>query len=224
MRHVIIGNSAAAIGCVEGIRHHDQESAITIVADEPHHTYSRPLISYLLGGLVDESRMSYRPADFYESNRVETMLGVEVTEVAPQQRVISLAGGGTLPYDRLLIATGGKPFVPPVAGSDLQGVFTFGTWDDARRIGRYIDEVHVKSALVIGAGLIGLKTIEALLARGDSGYGRGARGPGAEHHLRSHGLETGRDYPASRRCGDQDQDNGDGNHRSRWAGRSRAAQ
>ncbi len=166
MRHVIIGNSAAAIGCVEGIRHHDQESAITIVADEPHHTYSRPLISYLLGGLVDESRMSYRPADFYESNRVETMLGVEVTEVDPQRRVVSLAGGGTLPYDRLLIATGGKPFVPPVAGSDLQGVFTFGTWDDARRIGRYIDEVHVKSALVIGAGLIGLKTIEALLARG----------------------------------------------------------
>ena len=89
MRHVIIGNSAAAIGCVEGIRKVDKDSSITIVADEPHHTYSRPLISYLLGGLVDESRMAYRPLDFYEKHRVETLLGVEVTHVNPQGRTVS---------------------------------------------------------------------------------------------------------------------------------------
>lgn len=166
MRHVIIGNSAAAIGCVEGIRHYDRESPITIVADEPHHTYSRPLISYLLGGLVDESRMAYRPPDFYEKHRVETLLGVRVTEVNPQRRTVVLAGGGALAYDRLLVATGGKPFVPPVPGTNLQGVFTFITWDEARQIDRFIEDREVKSALVIGAGLIGLKTIEALLARG----------------------------------------------------------
>ncbi|MBN1246013.1 MAG: NAD(P)/FAD-dependent oxidoreductase [Anaerolineae bacterium] len=166
MRHVIIGNSAAAIGCVEGIRHYDRENPITIVADEPHHTYSRPLISYLLGGLVDESRMAYRPADFYEKNRVETLLGVRVTEVTPQSRTLSLAGGGSLAYDHLLVATGGKPFVPPIPGASLQGVFTFITWDEARQIDHFIEDRGVTSALVIGAGLIGLKTIEALLARG----------------------------------------------------------
>jgi NAD(P)H-nitrite reductase large subunit len=110
--------------------------------------------------------MYYRPADFYEKNRVETLLGVHVTEVHPQERSISLAGGGKLAYDRLLIATGGKPFVPPVPGANLRGVFTFITWEEARQMERFIEETGAQSALVIGAGLIGLKTIEALLARG----------------------------------------------------------
>ena len=166
MRYVIVGNSAAAVGAVEAIRRHDLDNPITIVSDEPHHVYSRPLISYLLGGLVDESRMYYRPADFYDRHRVQTMLGVKVERVNPQARTLSLAGGGTLPYDRLLISTGGKPFVPPLPGSDVHGIFTFTTWDDARRIGRYMDEYGVRSAVVVGGGLIGLKTIEALLARG----------------------------------------------------------
>jgi NAD(P)H-nitrite reductase large subunit len=97
---------------------------------------------------------------------VQTMLGVQVERVDPREHALSLAGGGTLPYDRLLISTGGKPFVPPLPGANLNGIFTFTTWDDARRIARYIEENRVESALVVGGGLIGLKTIEALLARG----------------------------------------------------------
>lgn len=165
MRHVIIGNSAAAVGAIEAIRQHDQDSSITVVSDEPEHVYSRPLISYLLGRIVDETRMYYRPPDFYDRYRVETMLGVQVTRINTQEQTISLAGGGTLPYDRVLIATGGKPFVPPVPGADLEGVFTFTRWEDARRINRYIENHTVESALVVGGGLIGLKTTEALMAR-----------------------------------------------------------
>ena len=165
MRTVIIGNSAAAIGTVEAIRQHDQENAITIVSDEPHHVYSRPLICHLLGGLVDEAQMPYRPPDFYERHGVATMLGAKVTDITPHEQTISLAGGGTLPYDQLLIATGGKPFVPPVPGVNLRGVFTFTRWEDAQDIGRYIDDYGVKSALVVGGGLIGMKAIKALMAR-----------------------------------------------------------
>jgi NAD(P)H-nitrite reductase large subunit len=166
MRHVIIGNSAAGIGAVEAIRQYDRDNPITIVADEPHHTYSRPLISYLLGGLVEERRVSFRPADFYQRHNVEAMLGVEVTRVTPSERTIALRGGGLVPYDRLLIATGGKPFVPTLPGANLAGVFTFTRLDEARQISRYIEEHHVESALVVGGGLIGLKTTEALIARG----------------------------------------------------------
>lgn len=165
MRYVIIGNSAAAVGAIEAIRQHDVENPITVVADEPHHVYSRPLISYLLGGLVDEARMPYRPRDFYARHQVETMLGVEVTRVNPAEQRLTLAGGGTLVYDRLLIATGGRPFVPPVPGVDLDGVFTFTRLDDAQRIARYIEKYNARSALVVGGGLIGLKTAEALMAR-----------------------------------------------------------
>ncbi|MCX7681383.1 MAG: FAD-dependent oxidoreductase [Anaerolineae bacterium] len=165
MRYVIIGNSAAAVGAIEAIRQHDTEHPITVVADEPYHVYSRPLISYLLGGMVDEARMAYRPRDFYTRYRVETMLGVEVTQVNSQTQSLMLAGGGVLTYDRLLIATGGRPFVPPVPGVDLEGVFPFTRLDDARQIARYIERHHVRSAVVVGGGLIGLKTAEALMAR-----------------------------------------------------------
>ena len=55
--YVIVGNSAAAIGCVEGIRQVDTKGSILIVSDEPHHTYSRPLISYLLWGKTGRQRM-----------------------------------------------------------------------------------------------------------------------------------------------------------------------
>lgn len=165
IKYVIIGNSAAAIGAVEAIRTYDPENPVTIVADEPHHTYSRPLISYLLGGLVDENRMYYRPADFYQKNQVNTMLGVRVTSVDAQANKLLFEGGGALEYDQLLIASGGKPFVPPVKGADLDGTFTFTTWNDARHIERYIEAQRVESAVVIGGGLIGLKTVEALLVR-----------------------------------------------------------
>ena len=75
MKYVIIGNSAAAVGCIEGIRQIDRESPITLIASEPHHTYSRPLISYLLYGKTDEERMKYRPASFYADNGVEGHAG-----------------------------------------------------------------------------------------------------------------------------------------------------
>ncbi len=165
MRYVIIGNSAAAVGAIEAIRQHDAENPITVVADEPQHVYSRPLISYWLGGMTDEAHLDYRPRDFYARHRVETMLGVEVTQVTPAEQSLTLAGGGTLAYDRLLIATGGRPFVPPVPGAALEGVFTFTRWDDAQRIARYIEKHGARSALVVGGGLIGLKTAEALMAR-----------------------------------------------------------
>ena len=76
MKYVLIGNSAAAVACVEGIRQRDREGDITMVTNEPYHTYSRPLISYLLAGKTDRERMKYRPDDFYEKNRCELIAGV----------------------------------------------------------------------------------------------------------------------------------------------------
>lgn len=171
MKYVIIGNSAAAIGAVEAIRRHDADNPITIISDEPYHTYSRPLISYLLGGVVDETRMYYRPADFYQKNRINTMLGVQVIGIDTAANRVLLDGGGMVEYDRLLIAGGGKPIIPPLKGGELKGIFTFTTWNDARRIAGYIQERNagprrIESAVVIGGGLIGLKTVEALLGRG----------------------------------------------------------
>ncbi len=166
MRYVIIGNSAAAVGAIEAIRQYDSENPITVISDETHHVYSRPLVCHLLGELVDEDRMYYRPLDFYERYGVEPKLGVRATAIDTQEKKVSLAGGGAVSYDRLLLAVGGKPFVPPVEGIDLDGVFTFTKWEDAQKIDRHIKDHDVQTTLIVGGGLIGMKAVKALMARG----------------------------------------------------------
>jgi NAD(P)H-nitrite reductase large subunit len=168
--YLIIGNSVAAMGAIDGIREHDARSLITVVAKEPEHTYSRPLISYLLSGKVDESRMFFRPTDFYEKNNIKALLGVEATSIDTEKRIVKTSDGGSLGFGKLLIATGGRPILPEdIKGMpkgparEKQGVFTFTTWNDARKIKDYIERNSVKKAVVVGGGLIGLKSTEALM-------------------------------------------------------------
>lgn len=164
MNYVIIGNSAAAVGCVEGIRSVDQAGTITVISNEPHHVYSRPLISYLLYGTTDEQRMKYRPDDFYEKNRVDTILGVNATKVDYSAKQVQLDNGACVPFDKLLFATGSSPFVPPMAGLEtVARKFSFMKLDDAQALRTAI---HKESrVLIVGAGLIGLKCAEGILNR-----------------------------------------------------------
>ncbi len=81
LKYVIIGNSTAAVGCIEGIRSVDKTGPITVISDEPYPVYSRPLISYLLYGKTDEERMKYRPDGFYEKNGVKTLFGVKAEKI-----------------------------------------------------------------------------------------------------------------------------------------------
>jgi NAD(P)H-nitrite reductase large subunit len=165
--YLIIGNSTAAMGAVEGIRQADPSQPITLVARESEHTYSRPLISYWLAGKVDDHRMAYRPEDFYPAHGVEALLGVEATGIDLDTRAVTLADGRALGFDTLLLAVGGRPIVPrDLAGSDAAGVFTFTTWEEARALKDYIAEHDVREAVVVGGGLIGLKAVEALQALG----------------------------------------------------------
>lgn len=161
MKYVIIGNSAAAVGCIEGIREKDKKGSITVVSNEIHHTYSRPLISYLLYGKTDEERMKYRPDSFYEDNGVTTMLGHTAVKINPDKKTVELDDGTALSYDKLLVATGSKPFIPPMEGLDtVEKSFTFMTLDDAKAL----DAALTKDSrvLIVGAGLIGLKCAEGI--------------------------------------------------------------
>lgn len=164
MNYVIIGNSAAAVGAVEGIRQVDQKGKITIISDEPYHTYSRPLISYWLAGKVTADNMVYRDGGFYEANGVDAMLGKKAVSVDTKDKKVVLDDGKSVKYDRLLIATGGKPIVPPMKGLDKEGIYTFLKFDDVKAISQAA--TPGKKAVIIGAGLIGLKAAEALLKLG----------------------------------------------------------
>jgi len=158
--YVIIGNSVAAIGAIEAIRTNDQENPITVVSDEPHHTYSRPLISMLLSGKVTEDRMYYRDADFYEKNKVTPILGKKAKSINVEDKVVILEDDQKIPYDKLLIATGGKPFVPPMKGLDKYEILTFTKWDEVKKIKAMAKSA--KHVVVVGGGFIGLKVAESL--------------------------------------------------------------
>jgi NAD(P)H-nitrite reductase large subunit len=161
MNYVIVGNSVAAVGAIRAIRALDQQGTITVISRERHNAYGRPLISYLLGGLINEKRMAYLPDNFYGQHRVNLLLESEVTAVDTTARKVKLAGGDAIPYDRLLLATGGDPFIPPIMGmADKDRIFTFTTWDDAARLKGIAEDID--RAVVIGGGLIGLKAAEGL--------------------------------------------------------------
>jgi len=160
MTIVIIGNSAAAVGAIEAIRKVDRSIPITVISDEPHSVYSRPLISYLLSGEIKPDQIYYRPKNFYEKNGVQTLLGRRVVKADFEKKKVQLENREKISYDRLLIATGGKPFIPKMEGLDIAGVHTFTKLEDVQKISSVLKEVQ--RAVVIGGGLIGLKAAEAL--------------------------------------------------------------
>lgn len=166
MNYVIIGNSAAAIACVEAIRKTDKTGSIVLISDEEYTSYSRPVISYLLAGTAAKKKMWYRGPDFYKKNHVKPLLGKTVSNINTRKKYVLLTNGEEIFYDKLLIATGGKPFIPQIKGTGGEKFFTFTKWSDVDRIMKVIKEIH--QAVVIGAGMIGTKATEALVYRGIS--------------------------------------------------------
>jgi len=163
MKYVIIGNSAAGIGAVEGIRQKDKQGEITVITNEPHHTYSRPLISYLLLGKVNEEGMKYRGGSFYKDNNCTLLADTVVTKIDAANKVV-LCGNKKIPYDKLLVASGSSPFVPPFEGLDtVKDKCTFMSLDDAKKLEAMLG--NEKRVLIIGAGLIGLKCAEGIHKR-----------------------------------------------------------
>jgi NAD(P)H-nitrite reductase large subunit len=168
VKYLIIGNSAGGIGAAEAIRGVDKAGTMSIVSDEPYPAYSRPLISEHLAEGRPLEKMLYRPADFYEKNKIKTVFGDRVARINFKERNIELAGGRVIAWQKLLLATGGVPIVPDnLEGKDLKGVFTFTTLDDAKTIDSFLKRRQGKlKAVVIGGGLIGVSATEALVKRG----------------------------------------------------------
>lgn len=160
-KYLIIGNSAAAVGTIEGIRQFDTEGSILVVSAEPYHTYSRPLISYLLLGKTDSERMKYRPDDFYKDNGAECLLGKTAVKIEAHDHIVTLNSGEEIKYEKLLIATGSRPFVPDLPGIEsVKNKFTFMSLDDAKALDAAV--TPTSRVLILGAGLIGLKCAEGI--------------------------------------------------------------
>ncbi len=162
--YVIIGGSAGAVGCIEALRSVDQERSIALISEEPYPLYSRALLPYYLDTPVPREKLLYRPPDFYEKMRVTTFEGRRAVKLSPIDKVVELDDGERLKYGRLLLATGGKPFVPSIEGLNKKNVFTFISMDDALGIAEALP--RTRNAVILGGGVIGLMTAEVLRKRG----------------------------------------------------------
>lgn len=165
-KYVIIGASAAGVGAVQAIREVDSVGDIVIITEEYCADYSRPMIGDLITGKANIEKMKCKTNDFWKDNKAQLLLGKKAVSLNLTEKSVNLESGKTVAYEKLLLATGGKPFVPEMEGQEKDGVFTFTTISDAQRLAEKIDSIKAKNAVVIGAGLIGISATEALVKRG----------------------------------------------------------
>ena len=163
MDYVIIGAGPAGVIAAETLRRLDPAGAVTLVGEESEPPYSRMAIPYLMAEDVGEAGTHLRHgADHYQSLGI-ALRQDRVTSIAPEAKTVTLAGGETLSYDRLLIATGSSAARPPIPGMDLPGVETCWTLEDARRIAAHM--APGKRVVLMGAGFIGCIVLQALAER-----------------------------------------------------------
>jgi len=163
---VVIGNGMAGARLIEDVlaRGGGGRFEVVVFGDEPYGNYNRILLSGVLAGTHDPKDIFLNPLSWYAENGVRLHAGVRVTEIDRAARLVRGEGGVAEAYDKLVIATGSSPFIPPVEGVDQEGVFVFRTLDDCRGINDYAR--GARRAAVIGGGLLGLEAARGLINLG----------------------------------------------------------
>jgi NAD(P)H-nitrite reductase large subunit len=163
-KYLIIGGSVGGIGAVEAIREVDPVGELTVISEEPFPQYSRPMISEYVSREATMETMKYRGDQFWKKNNVQALTGRRAVNIDFTKKQVELEGGNKVDFEKLLIATGGRPFVPKMEGGEKEGVFTFTELSSAKGLESKLEKS--RSAVVIGGGLIGVSAAEALVKRG----------------------------------------------------------
>ncbi len=158
MRYVIIGGSIAGISAAAAIREQDRTGEITVISGEKAGPYYRPMIPLVVAGKKTEQDIAY-PEDPFEGKNVASILET-ATGVDVKKREVRLASGQTLPFDRLLLASGGVPLKPAIPGLNGPGVYPLRNISQATEIRK--TAANCKNIVVIGGGLVGIKAALAL--------------------------------------------------------------
>jgi apoptosis-inducing factor 3 len=163
-RMVIVGGGAAGFAAAEMLRREGYHGGVTIVSADDAPPYDRPNLSKdYLAGTAPEEWIPLRPSEFYAENDIELRLGTTVTRIDPAARRVTLGGGETLGFDKLLLATGADPIPLQVPGAELAHVRTLRSLADCREL---IARARKGSrAAIVGASFIGLEAAAALRQR-----------------------------------------------------------
>ncbi len=161
---LVIGNGMAGIGCVEQILKHAMPFDITVFGDETHANYNRILLSSVLAGEKMSDEIILNELSWYQRHNIKLRLGVRITAIDPVQKTVTGDDGSVTAFDKLILATGSNPLIPPMEGVKRDGVFVFRTLDDTQALLARA-RPGLKTA-VIGGGLLGLEAARGLQVQG----------------------------------------------------------
>ncbi len=153
--YLIIGNGVAGNAAAENIRKSDPEGKIVIFSRESYPYYYVPALPEYLAGEKPADHLIIHHLGWYDQHRIDLHLNTRVTAIDPDRKVVETDTGERFNYDRLLLATGGQAFVPPIKGAETPGVFTLKTLADADRLKQRAATAN--TAVLIGGGLLGLE-------------------------------------------------------------------
>ena len=164
MKYVVIGSSAAGINAVKELRRLDKDSEIVLISKDKD-IYSRCILHHYMEGIRSLEELNFAEGNFADLYQVNWMKGCEVTSVKPSEKVVVLADGTNVAYDKLLIASGSHTFVPPIPNlKEANNVIGFRNIEDIEVL-KEAAKTH-KNFLVMGAGLVGIDCVSGLLSLG----------------------------------------------------------
>ncbi len=171
MKLVIVGGVAGGATAAARARRLDEKAEITIIEKGPYVSFANCGLPYRLSGdITKRSALILQTAEgFFSRYRVDVALKTEALAIDRKGRTVLVRGPEgerSIPYDKLILAQGGTPFIPPVDGADSPNVFRLWTIPDMDAINAFIADAGATSAVVVGGGFIGLETAEAFIARG----------------------------------------------------------
>lgn len=166
---VIIGGGAAGINVLELLLRgckDPRKMVITLLKKEDEGFFSMCGLPFALQGMYSTSLLNLFKPDFYRDKGIDFRTSVEVTSIDLKENHVLLSSGERISYDFLVIATGSLPFIPPIRGANIEGVYTIGSSTDGKLLEKAINEEELENALIIGGGWIGLQTAVAFSKRG----------------------------------------------------------
>ncbi len=163
-KYVIIGTGAAGYAAANAIREKDAEGTVLLIGKEPYAPYHRPRLSHFIGEEVGIEKLLIEPMAQYEAKGIELKLGCEVKAIDRQNRKIFLEEGAEISYERLLIATGATPFIPPFEGEWSKRMASIRSFQNLTDLNQGLEPEE--EIVVIGGGLLGLEAAWSLRKTG----------------------------------------------------------
>ncbi|MEL7047834.1 MAG: FAD-dependent oxidoreductase, partial [Pseudomonadota bacterium] len=164
MKYVVLGAGPAGVTAAETIRSYDKTGEILMIGGEPEPPYSRMALPYYIYGKINEDGTYLRQdPNHFDQLKIGYKTGL-ASGIDTASKTLTMQDGETVSYDKLLIATGASPIMPPMPGADLEGVHTCWTLPDAREILKHAGKGS--PVVLVGAGFIGSIILEALYLRG----------------------------------------------------------